>query len=325
MIDFENRLKGGIIGACLGDALGVPVEFKSRQYLTQNPVIDMQGYGTHLQPPGTWSDDSSMIFCTIESLCNGYDLKDMANLFIRWCNESFWTPYGVVFDIGITTTTAIIKLSKNQNSELIGSTEENSNGNGSLMRILPLVFFFDAQKTSNRFEITSQVSSITHAHIRSVIACYIYTEFALIILRGTEKYEAYITAVEKINLFLQKQKIESSEISIFERVLGGQINRLTENQISSSGYVIDSLEASIWSFLNTSSYTEAVLKSVNLGGDTDTTASITGGLAGIYYGFESLPKDWIKKLARIKDIQNLVDKFYNSLVKQGQIEDSRKI
>jgi ADP-ribosylglycohydrolase len=317
MIDFKNRIKGGILGACLGDALGVPVKFKSRHYLVENPVKDLIGYGTYFQPPGTWSDDSSMIFCTIESLCNGYDLKGIADNFIKWRNQAYWTPYGIVFDIGITTSKAIIKLANNQHSEMAGNTEENSNGNGSLMRILPLVFYFDANKTENHFDIIKQVSSITHAHIRSVIACFIYTEFALSLLKGTEKYEAYITAASKLNQFLEHQNIDKNELSLFNRVLDGQINRLTDNQISSSGYVLHSLEASIWSFLNTSSYTEAVLKAVNLGEDTDTTASITGGLAGIYYGYESIPENWFKKLARIKDIQNLLDKFYNSLEKQG--------
>jgi ADP-ribosyl-[dinitrogen reductase] hydrolase len=315
MIDFESRLKGGIFGACIGDALGVPVEFKSRQYLKQNPVHEMIGYGTYSQLPGTWSDDSSMTFCTIDSLCKGYNLKDIANNFIKWRYESFWTPYGIVFDIGIGTNKAIIKLTTAKNPEKAGNNDERSNGNGSLMRIMPMAYYFNANKTENRFEIINAVSSTTHAHIRSVLSCYIYVEYAMQLLNGIDKNEAYIQTMASLKLYFQKTDIPPYELMQIDRVLNGQIAILTENQLSSSGYVIDSLESSFWSFLNSSSYTEAVLKSVNLGGDTDTTAAITGGLAGLYYGYEALPADWIKKLARLKDITNLVAKFYKSLLK----------
>jgi ADP-ribosyl-[dinitrogen reductase] hydrolase len=314
MIDFERRLKGGIVGSCLGDALGVPVEFKSRQDLKLNPVNEMIGYGTYMQPPGTWSDDSSMQLCTMESLCQGYDLKDIANNFIKWRYDSFWTPYGIVFDIGIATTKAIIKLTTKKNPQDAGNTDERSNGNGSLMRILPIAYYLHIHQSENSYKIISDVSSITHAHIRSILSCYIYVKFAFLLLKGIDKFEAYKQLIEMLNDFMPKLNVNHGELLHFKRVLKGNIASLSENQISSSGYVIDSLESSFWSFLNTSSYSDAVLKSVNLGGDTDTTAAITGGLAGLYYGYDALPADWIKKLARINDITKLVDKFYNSLV-----------
>jgi ADP-ribosylglycohydrolase len=320
MKDFESRLKGGIIGSCVGDALGVPVEFKSRHYLTQHPVNDMIGYGTYNQPPGTWSDDSSMIFCTIESLCNGYHLADIAKNFIKWRYESFWTPYGIVFDIGIGTTKAIIKLTTSKKPQKAGNSDEFSNGNGSLMRILPFAFYFHAHQTENKYEIISDVSSLTHAHIRSILSCYIYIEFAINLLNGLNKCDAYIQAVANLNLLFQKMQISQTELLHFDRILNGKITLLDENQVSSSGYVIDSLESAFWAFLNSSGYSEAVLKSVNLGGDTDTTASITGGLAGIYYGIDEIPHNWVKKLARIKDINNLVNKFYCSLINKGLSE-----
>jgi ADP-ribosyl-[dinitrogen reductase] hydrolase len=313
MTEFSSRLKGGTLGAAIGDALGVPVEFKSRSYLKEFPVQEMTGYGTHFQPPGTWSDDSSMIFTTMESLCNGYNLSDIAKNFLRWRNECFWTPYGLVFDIGISTNQAILKLKNAKNPEDAGGSDEYSNGNGSLMRILPLAFFFLANNTPNRFDIVKSVSSITHAHIRSVIACYIYTEIIQKLTVFGDKQEAYHLAMEEIKLFFAETGIPQAEIAIFSKVLNGKIMFLEENQISSSGYVIDSLEASLWSFLTTDNFSEAVLKSVNLGGDTDTTGSITGGLAGTFYGYEALPPGWKKKLARIKDIENLCSRFLESL------------
>ncbi len=313
MIDFKSRLKGGIIGLCVGDALGVPVEFTSRESLLTSPVTEMTGYGTYKQPPGTWSDDSSMTFCTIESLCKGDNLTGIAENFIKWRDESYWTPYGIVFDIGIGTNKAIIKLKSVKDPRKAGNVEENSNGNGSLMRILPLAFYFKEQDIDKRFEIISDVSSLTHAHIRSVIACFIYTELASLLIKGMDKHTAYNETIIRIKEYLEKMDIEPYEYSKFTRVLDGSIDRLEANMISSSGYVIDSLEVSIWTLLTTSSFSEAVLKSINLGGDTDTNGAITGGLAGIYYGLDSIHPDWIKKTARIDDIIKLIEKFHKAV------------
>jgi len=313
MIDLKSRLKGGILGLAVGDALGVPVEFKSRAYLGEKPIVDMIGYGTYGQPPGTWSDDSSMNFCTLDSLCRGYNLNDLANNFLKWRSESFWTPYGIVFDIGISTNNAILKFKNSKNPKTAGNDDEKSNGNGSLMRILPLAFYLKDEPVEKRFELIGEVSAITHAHIRSSMACFIYIEMARLLITGTDKFTAYSEAVNIANAYFESADIDTHEINKFSRILDGQIQALDENRISSSGYVIDSLEASIWSLLTTASYPDAVLKSVNLGGDTDTTGAITGGLAGIHYGFDSISPNWIKKLARIKDILHLIDKFYTHI------------
>ena len=313
MLDFENRLKGGIIGTAVGDALGVPVEFKSRPHLRQNPVIDMIGHGTYNQLPGTWSDDSSMTFCTMESLCNGYHLKNIADNFVKWRYESFWTPYGIVFDIGISTANAIIKYKNSQDPEKSGNNDERSNGNGSLMRILPLAFYFRDEIITKRYKAIKEVSSITHGHIRSVVACFIYIEMAIQLLNGMDKFTAYHKTVDIAKEHLNNTLLSHYEFRQFDRVLSGSIQSLDQNSISSSGYVLDSLEASIWSLLTTNTYKDAVLRAVNLGADSDTTASITGGIAGIHYGFDAVPDQWINKLARINDIFHLIDKFRISI------------
>jgi len=314
MIDLKNRLKGGILGLCVGDALGVPVEFKDRSYLSQNPLNDMIGYGTYSQLPGTWSDDSSMVFCTMDSLCRGYSIIDIASNFLKWREESFWTPFGIVFDIGISTNNAILKFKNSRDPIKSGNSDEKSNGNGSLMRILPLAFSIHDESIKNRFEIIKDVSSITHAHIRSVLACFIYIEITRLLITGMDKYTAYYEAIVSLNDFFITNNIEPEEINLFKRILDGQIQTHDKNLISSSGYVIDSLEASLWSFLTTSNFKDAVLKSINLGGDTDTNGAITGGLAGIHYGFDSIPPIWTRKLARIKDILNLTEKFYKTTI-----------
>ncbi len=313
---MENAVKAGIFGVCIGDALGVPVEFRSREQLTRSPVTKMRALGTHHQPAGTWSDDGSLTLCSADSLCNGYNLEDMAMKFLQWYNEEIWTPHGRVFDIGIATRQSIYKISKGYAPHLCGGTSEFDNGNGSLMRILPLLFYIKDLLIEQRFDKIKEVSSITHGHIRSVISCFIYLEYLIEILKGTEKLEAYQRIKSTVKNFLDQNTICSqNEMDQFNRILNHNIFEYEEEKISSSGYVLHSLEASLWCFLNSESYAEAVLKAVNLGEDTDTTGAVTGGLAGIYYGFENIPEEWVAELVKKEDIENLCDKLENKLMK----------
>lgn len=319
---MENKVKAGIFGVCIGDALGVPVEFRTRDELKRSPVTKMRALGTHRQPAGTWSDDSSLMLCLAESLCKEYNLEDIATKFLQWYNEEIWTPHGRVFDIGIATSQAIRRISKGTSPTLCGGTSEFDNGNGSLMRILPLLFYIKDLPIEQRFDKVKEVSSITHGHIRSILACFIYLEFALEILNKKEKWEAYKAMQKTVREFLDHNPICSqNEMDKFHRVLElkvgeydlAPLHTLKEEEISSSGYVLYSLEASLWCFLNSESYPEAVLKAVNLGEDTDTTGAITGGIAGIYYGFESIPEEWVEVLVRKEDIEKLCEKLNEKL------------
>lgn len=305
----KNFSKNILIGSAVGDALGVPVEFKSRQYLQQNPVTDMMGYGTYNMPPGTFSDDSSMMFCLAESLCNGYNVNDIAEKFQMWMHEGYWTADGEVFDVGISTRKAINRLRVVKNPTEAGSTAESDNGNGSLMRILPLAIFTKDLSIDERCEIVKEVSSITHAHNRSVLACIYYIEFALNVLDSENLEEAYLNTNFWLKLFLEENEIYKNEFTYFERILSGKLIDLKEDEIKSTGYVMDSLEASIWCLLHTSSYKDCVLKAVNLGHDTDTIACIAGGIAGIYYDAETIPTNWIEQLARVDDILHLAEQL----------------
>lgn len=299
-----------LFGLAVGDALGVPVEFKDRSYFGKNPVFDMLGYGTHNQPAGTWSDDSSLTFCLAESLSKGYDLEDIATKFLQWCNAEIWTPHGRVFDIGIATRQAIFQISKGTSPILCGGFEEKDNGNGSLMRILPLAFYLQSETNLNIiYQKTKEVSSITHSHFRSVLACFVYIVFALEILKGSKKCIAYQNMQWNVNEFVAKNDFNKKEIQLFDRILNKNISDFSENDIHSTGYVLHSLEASFWCILNSNSYEDTVLKAVNLGSDTDTTAAIAGGLAGLLYGFDAIPEKWINQLARKNDILELCDRL----------------
>lgn len=306
-------VKDALIGLAVGDALGVPVEFKSRYALRSSPVTDMIGFGTHQQPAGTWSDDSSLAFCLAECLIKGYSPVLLGDLFVKWLYKAHWTPHGKVFDVGMATSQSINRIKEGCPAEIAGGMDEAENGNGSLMRILPLVFNILDKPIEERFRLTKEVSSVTHAHIRSVIACFYYLEFARLIIKGQNKESAYNELKGTIPAFLKSCEIEAGEIELFQRLLVGDIATIEENKIHSSGYVLHTLEASIWCLLTTNSYSEAVLKSVNLGSDTDTTGAVTGGLAGIVYGYESIPKDWVSKLARLNDILKLAEDLSNCI------------
>ena len=313
-----NNIHAALFGLAVGDALGVPVEFKDRSYLKRFPVRDMMEYGVHHQPKGTWSDDSSLAFCLADSLCKSYEINDIGQKFVKWRNEELWTPHGKVFDIGISTNHAIQSIENGTKPILAGGFSERDNGNGSLMRIIPLLFYIRNFNIAKRFDIIKDVSSITHAHIRSVLACFIYLEYALNILDENDKWKAYTKMQVEVNNFLNTNAICSqNEMDKFHKILENQINdnetqvlhHLDESEIRSSGYVLDSLEASFWCILNSKSYEETVLKAVNLGSDTDTTAAISGGLAGLIYGYEAIPKHWINVLSRKEDITQLCLKF----------------
>ena len=226
----------------------------------------------------------------------------IANSFWRWYNEGYWTPHGEVFDIGNTT------FSQGTPPLQAGGKSENSNGNGSLMRILPIAYYHKSLTFPELIERSHQVSCITHAHLRSQIACGIYISVAASLLEGAEPQMAYTQALKNINKIYSVSEY-ASEMPHFTTVLSGEIAKQPIEEIRSGGYVIDTLEASLWCLLNSSSYSEAVLTAVNLGGDTDTTAAVTGGLAGIYYGVENIPQEWIEQIVRKQHIIDLVARF----------------
>jgi ADP-ribosylglycohydrolase len=177
------------------------------------------------------------------------------------------------------------------------------------MRILPLLFYIYDKPIKERYELTKQVSSITHGHIRSVISCFYYLEFARQIISGKDKFEIYKDLQNELTSYLISLSINPAEIGLFDRLLKGNIHELHIDEIQSSGYVLHTLEASMWCVLTSNNYKESVLKAVNLGSDTDTTGAVTGGLAGLLYGLDNIPSHWIIQIARKDDIESLAERL----------------
>lgn len=302
---MTNHLTDALLGLAVGDALGVPHEFKRREILKDKPATDMDEFGSHRVSKGVWSDDTSLSLCLAESLLSGFDINDIAKSFISWLYYNHWTATGSVFDVGFTTRDSIDRLKEGVSPLISGGLFEDTNGNGSLMRILPLIFFIKDKPIADRYEYVKQVSSITHGHIRSVIACFYYTEFALQLLQGIPAIDVYNANKTSVTSFLTQLEINPDEIALFSRLLNDDIYLLEEKDISSSGYVVHTLETAMWCLLTSSSYKETTLKAVNLGEDTDTTAAVAGGLAGLLYTANDIPANWLAYLKRKDDIITL--------------------
>jgi ADP-ribosylglycohydrolase len=290
-----SKIYDGIMGLVVADALGVPVEFKKRDTFKVN---DMIGYGTYNQPPGTWSDDSSMTLATVESIARLGKVvpADIMENFLMWFADAAFTPWNSVFDVGSATRRAITRYASGMELSDCGGRSRMDNGNGSLMRILPLAFV----KCTDQDIVN--VASLTHAHPVSLDACIIYITVAKNLLNGVPLKEAIYYAANYTGL------PEYNRLKMLET--------LTRDEIRSSGYVVDTLEAAFWCLCHTNTYRDCVLTAVNLGEDTDTVAAVAGGLAGILYGCggeSGIPDEWISQIARKDWIKGLCDKFENKL------------
>lgn len=293
------KVKDGICGFIVGDALGVPVEFYSRRELEEEPVVSMREYGTYSQPKGTWSDDSSMTIATMRSIVNmdGINYRSIMDEFCNWAFNHKYSQYNETFDIGNTTKRGLDRYREGNEPLECGGTSVHDNGNGSLMRILPLAFIPELD-----YETIENVSGMTHGHDRSKIACVLYVEIARSMLTCDLTIEEHIrNACNKI----KHHYASNEELKEFNRIFEDDFS----GGILSGGYVIDTIETVVYCLETTGSYRDAVLKAVNLGGDTDTNAAICGGLAGIYYGFDAIPVDWIESVPHLDKVLSLCEEF----------------
>lgn len=319
---MADKVEDGIIGLAVGDALGVPVEFQSREKLEKNPVTEMQGYGSHNVPEGTWSDDTSLTVAEMDSIIENYgaiNYNDIMTKFSEWVKYAKYTATDQFFDIGIATSTAITNYRQGDNPINCGVKGIRQNGNGSLMRILPFVYYAKANNYSEdeRIKLINDASSITHAHEISRLGCVIFTDYVNLLLDGMDKKEA-LRNVKEINY---GEYYSEETLKYYERILKGNIEKLPKDAISSSGFIVSSLEASLWCTLNTDNYESAVEQAVNLGNDTDTIGAITGGINGIIYGKKAIPQRWLTKLKKKEYLENLSKQFTNTITKKNRLNE----
>ena len=335
-----SKVKPSILGFAIGDAMGVPIEFISREKLLKNLVTKMIGYGSHDVPEGCWSDDTSMVLATMDSIIDSKDINynNMADKFCDWINDAKYTSTDELFDIGIATKNALIKYwaEKHPNSRAFGigrttlvsmnkynkdkvdatkcgGMSFNDNGNGSLMRILPIVFYLFYKNITDEnkiYEIVKSTSSITHGHEISIMGCLIYVIYALNLLNGLSKTEAY----QKLSEFKYIEYFSNETIVLYSRILNKEIPNLNIEDINSSGYVLHTLEAVLWVTLKANNFQESIIGAINLGNDTDTIGALVGALSGLLYDFESVPDDWLKDLKRKEYIEQMCINFEKNFI-----------
>ena len=305
----KAQIIGGIIGVVIGDALGLPAQFLSRAEVKQNPIKGMSGGGTFGLPPGSWSDDSSLTLCLVESLTQkGYDPVDIANRFIRWYRDGYMTPYGESFDIGSATSVAMRRLIRGIAPLDAGPAGEENNGNGALMRILPAAVYFAHLTDEELVQKVAAISRITHGHPRSQLGCSLYALLIKTLLQGNTPQKAYTMLLGKAAQLRWPVGMRE-ELKYYERLLSGYMHEVSEEAIQSTGYVVHTLEAAVWALLTTENFDECLLKSVNLGLDTDTVGAVAGGLAGITYGLTAIPPEWLRQIVKYEEILAMSHSF----------------
>ena len=299
-ITTAEKIKGGIVGLLVGDALGVPYEFHARESIPPFEKIELEppaGFNRAHSgvPAGTWSDDGAQALCLLASLleCGRFDADDFAAKIVAWFREDYMAV-DQVFDVGIQTQRAILNLRKGVAPLEAGPREEKNNGNGSLMRVLPLALWHrgsDEELIQDAFD----QSAVTHGHLRSKLCCALYCLWARQILSDEE--DAWEAAVSKLRRTFPENSAERIELEQAVRP-----DDLYE--VQGSGYVLDSLFSAKWACGRTN-FEEAVKAAISLGNDTDTTAAIAGGIAGLKFGINGIPARWRENL-RGKEINELL-------------------
>lgn len=301
-----DKFKGSLVGLAVGDALGTTVEFAAPGKF--NPIDDMIGGGVFRLQPGEWTDDTSMALCLAASLIETeeFDPVDQMNRYAKWLDEGYLSSIGKCFDIGNATAEALSRFQRTGEG-YSGSTNPNSAGNGSIMRLCPVpMFYADDPKKAIRYAALS--SKTTHAAGECVDACKLLAGYILAGLLGWSKDKMLEPAA--FEGWLEAEPLAPRIIKIMQ----GSYKSKEPPEIQGSGYVVKSLEAALWAFYKSDSFEKGALMAVNLGDDADTTGAVYGQIAGAYYGVEKIPQKWREKLALRTLIEGFAEKLHRRAI-----------
>lgn len=300
--NYASKFRGAMIGLALGDAMGSTLEFSRRDTLPL--VTDLIGGGPFGLKPGEWTDDTSMALCVAHSLtrCEYFSPQDQMDLFLLWWKKGIFSVNGYCFDIGNTVVNALTNYLSTGDG-YSGSKDPRTAGNGSLMRLAPMALFYFSDP-NQCVERCSSSSKTTHAAIEAVDSCRYFGALLHGALRGHSKERLTSGLYEPARNFWERNPLVSTVVEAAENA-----KFKSRQEIKSSGYVIDSLEAALWAFSNTESFEEGLVLAINLAGDSDTIGAIYGQLAGAYYGEYEIPAAWIKKLAKFHVFYMYADKL----------------
>ena len=296
---IQGKGIGSLLGLAVGDAIGTTLEFKERD--TYEYIDDMLGGGVFSLKPGQWTDDTSLALALAESLIHDpeLDVMDLMHRFCDWRNNGAYSSTGTCFDIGSATRNALDRFESTGN-HIAGSTDPYDVGNGSLMRLAP-VSICHWSNLDKCTEIARRQSVVTHGAAEAVQACIVFSEYLQQAINGAAKEE-----------LIGSKTIMKESSQYFRSILQGDWRNKSRQQIKSGGYVLHSLEAALWCVWSTQNFSEAVLLATNLGHDADTTAAITGQLAGALYGVSNIPSHWLQKLYWADRIEKLAIQLLDS-------------
>jgi len=297
VVEVLDRAQGALTGLVLGDALGTTLEFSTRDTLP--PVTDLVGGGPFDLAPGQWTDDTSMALCLADSLLarNGLDARDLVERFCRWQEEGYNSVTGDCFDIGVTTCEAL-RSYRATGEPLSGSTDPGSAGNGSLMRLAPVAIRWWHDRAA-AVEAARLQSRTTHGAPQAVEACALFAGLLVDAIGGVPK-ESVLRATDW-----------DGDAGV-AAVAAGSWRSKARDDISSSGYVLLTLEAALWCVGRSETVEEALVLAANLGRDTDTVAAVTGQLAGALWGRSGAPAAWLGKLAWRPRIEALAARLFEA-------------
>lgn len=288
--------RAALLGFLIGDAIGVPFEFNTSEYLQGLPKKNFAlptsstNRSHKMAPANAWSDDGAQVLALIDSLhrCQTLDLDDFGQALLDWQMQGKYAVDGVIFDIGIQIKRALQKLRNGTPAIDCGGELECHNGNGSLMRVLGLVLWHTGSN-KELIDFAYDQSLPTHAHLRSQVCCALYCLWVRNLLNGAE--DGFDEAVQTF-VDISTQLNDQASLDELHIVLNDQHLPPT-----GTGYVVDTLWSVRHAFLNSSSYPQAIETAIRLGPDTDTVAAITGAVAAIKYGEDSIPQLWRDTLA----------------------------
>lgn len=301
-----ERYRGALLGLATGDALGTSLEFMSPGSF--EPLSEMIGGGPFQLAAGQWTDDTSMALCLAESLCEcgAFDARDQMERYLRWYRTGYLSSTGACFDIGNTVRQALQRFQRS-GEPFSGLQDPYSAGNGSLMRLAPVVLAYAASPEKVLFY-AAESSRTTHATSTAIDACRYFAALTWGALQGLEKQVLLAEPYSPTEGYWEAKPL-SPEI---DEIARGSYKQRQPPQIKGSGYVVRSLEAALWAFYHANSFREGCLLAVNLGDDADTTGAIFGQLGGAYYGASAIPQDWYQKLALRELIESLAFRLWEA-------------
>ncbi len=287
----EDKYLGCLVGLAAGDAVGTTLEFSPKGSFS--PITDMCGGGPFDLKAGQWTDDTSMALCLANSLIksDGFDPVDQMNRYCNWFHFGYLSSTGSCFDIGRTVVKALGKYIE-KGDPFAGSMDPKSAGNGSIMRLAPVVLYY-SPNVDDFIHYSGESSRTTHGAAECIDACRYLGAVLHLALSGAAK-----------NSFVNTELYKPYTDGV-KRIYSGEYLSKERGDIYGKGYVIQSLEAALWCFYKTNSFKEAILEAANLGDDADTTAAICGQIAGAFYGCSNIPEDWRNKISYKEDIEKL--------------------